>query len=149
MAQEQHKLELGIATGQLVGLTASLALTVLSSLPVLGQTAPSSVPSLARSATQTAYLNDLLSRVSSKLYQSRIQHQPDTYISVGEASCQQMREQGYDAVLRQTTQVSAPRTYQNQPQGNGSYRGILQVQMGQAVLESARKHLCPDVKDVK
>jgi hypothetical protein len=99
------------------------------------------------SQPQQAYLTELLSHVSSKLYQSRIRHQPETYVAVGEQVCQDMRQQGYAALVAQQTRVSLTNTLQNQPQGNNSYRGRLQVQMGRTVLNSARKTLCPDAPD--
>lgn len=97
--------------------------------------------------TQQAYLRELVTHVSSKLYLSRIRHQPESYVAVGEQVCLDMRQQGYASLVAQQTRVSGTNALQNQPMGNGSYRGNLQVQMGRTMLESARKYLCPDAPD--
>jgi hypothetical protein len=110
-------------------------------LAALAQTPPTFTPQ------QQAFLDELKGRVSSRLYQSRIRNQPDTYVLVGEGACQEMREQGYAAVIRKQNSTSGPMILQNQPQGNGSYRGQLQLQMGRTVVEAARKHLCPDAPE--
>jgi hypothetical protein len=93
---------------------------------------------------QQAYLTELVTQVSSKLYLSRIRHQPESYVAVGEQVCADMRQQGYAALLAQQTRVAGAMTLQSQPMGNGSYRGNLQLQMGRTMLDSARRHLCPD-----
>jgi hypothetical protein len=62
-------------------------------LAALAQTPPTFTPQ------QQAFLDELKGRVSSRLYQSRIRNQPDTYVLVGEGACQEMREQGYAAVI--------------------------------------------------
>jgi hypothetical protein len=93
---------------------------------------------------QQAFLDELKARVSSRLYQSRIRNQPGTYVEVGEGACQEIRERGYEAVVRKQASVSGVMALRLQPQGNGSYRGQLQVQMGRTVIEAARRHLCPD-----
>jgi hypothetical protein len=106
-------------------------------------------PRTAFTPQQQAFLDELKERVSSRLYQSRIRNQPDTYVLVGEGTCQEIRERGYAAVVAKQTQVAAPQTLRLQPQGNQSYRGVLQVQMGKTVLEAARRHLCPEAPEQK
>jgi hypothetical protein len=129
----------GTAVGTAIGL-----LGLAMPLTVLAQPA-----SPTFSPQQQAFLDELKARVSSRLYQSRVRNQPGTYVEVGEGACQEIRERGYEAVVRKQNQVSRIQTLRLQPQGNNSYRGQLQVQMGRTVIEAARKHLCPDAPERK
>uniref|UniRef100_B8HNV7 DUF732 domain-containing protein n=1 Tax=Cyanothece sp. (strain PCC 7425 / ATCC 29141) TaxID=395961 RepID=B8HNV7_CYAP4 len=106
------------------------------------------LPVLAETAAVTndqAYLQSLLADVTSTWYKQRIRENGQEYVSVGEAACEDMREKGYDAVVKQQYKNARKIAGRNQPMGPGSYRGTLQLEVGLSVLKNAREYLCPDV----